>query len=73
VGSALATYKAALGIATELGMRPLNAQCRLALGSLPGESDSEEPVHLEAALRMFREMDMQFWLEKAQAETIPRG
>jgi class 3 adenylate cyclase/tetratricopeptide (TPR) repeat protein len=67
VQSARTGYLDALQIATELGMRPLIAQCHLALGSLPAGDAQESRAHLETAVTMFHEMGMQFWLEKAQA------
>jgi class 3 adenylate cyclase/tetratricopeptide (TPR) repeat protein len=59
------SYMGALEIAAELEMRPLIAQCRLALGSLPKGPAGESRAHLEIATTMFREMGMQLWLEKA--------
>ena len=56
--------------AASLGMRPLVAHCHLGLGKLyarTGKRD-EAQEHLTTALTMYREMDMQFWLEKAEAE-----
>jgi tetratricopeptide (TPR) repeat protein len=67
VQSARAAYLGALEIATDLGMRPLIAQCHLALGFLPAGAAQESRAHLETALTMFREMGMQFWLEKAES------
>jgi tetratricopeptide (TPR) repeat protein len=67
VQSARAAYLNALDIATELQMRPLVAQCRLALGCLPDDTDQGSRAHLDAATTMFREMGMQFWLEKAES------
>jgi len=64
--SAHARYLTALAISEELEMRPLNAQCHLALGSLPNEE--ERRAHLNQAAGMFREMEMDFWLEKTERE-----
>jgi hypothetical protein len=54
-------------------MRPLVAHCHLGLGKL--YRDTEEGVkareHLRSAAGMYREMDMRFWLEKAEAELGP--
>ena len=47
------------------------AHCHLGLGKLflrTGKRDQAQE-HLAAATTMYREMDMQFWLEKAEAET----
>ena len=65
--SARAGYLAALGIAQELEMRPLIAQCLLALGSLPTDAAQEQRCQLETAAAMFREMEMEYWLEKAES------
>jgi tetratricopeptide (TPR) repeat protein len=63
-------YREALTLAGELGMRPLVAHCHLGLGRLYRRTgkrpDAQE--HLTAATVMYREMDMQFWLEQAEAE-----
>ena len=59
----------ALEVATKLGMRPEAAHCRLALARLDRGSgkqrDAEE--HLRAALTLYRDMSMGFWLERAEA------
>ena len=63
-------FNAALGLAGELGLRPLVAHCHLGLGELSrrtGKRD-EAQEHLATATTMYREMDMQFWLEQAEAE-----
>jgi tetratricopeptide (TPR) repeat protein len=65
-----AHYRQALVLAAELGMRPLVAHCHLGLGKLyrrTGQPDQAQE-HLTTATTMFREMDMRFWLEKAEAE-----
>ncbi len=63
-------YREALALAEELGMRPLVAHCHLGLGTLYGRigKRQESQEHLSTATAMFREMDMRFWLEKAEAE-----
>ena len=61
-------YRQAMALAKELGMRPLLAQCHLGLGKLyrrAGDRAKAEE-HLTAARDMYREMDMGFWLEKAE-------
>ncbi len=65
-----AHYQAALALAEPRGMRPLVAQCHLGLGKLHLRTGKREQAkeHLTTALTMFREMDMQFWLEQAGAE-----
>ena len=63
-------YRDALVLASELGMRPLAAHCHLGLGKLyrrTGKQD-EAHEHLTTATTMYREMDMRFWLGKAEAE-----
>jgi len=63
-------YRQALALATELGMRPLVAHCHLGLGKLHARTGQREEVreHLATATTLYREMDMQFWLEQAEAE-----
>ena len=63
-------YREALALAEPRGMRPLVAHCRLGLGKLyrrTGKLD-EAREHLLTATTMYLEMDMRFWLEKAEAE-----
>ena len=67
--TAEAHYRAAMALATELGMRPLVAHCHLGLGTLyrrTGDAAKAEE-HLATATTMYREMGMTFWLEKANA------
>jgi len=63
-------YRQAMALATELGMRPLVAHCHLGLGKLYRRIGKGEQVHehLMTAATVYREMDMRFWLEKADAE-----
>jgi hypothetical protein len=51
-------------------MRPLVAHCNLGLGKLYRRTDKREQAqeHLATATTMYREMDMRFWLEKAEVE-----
>jgi hypothetical protein len=59
----------ALGLATQLEMRPLAGRCHAALGRLharAGERD-EARAHLGAAAALFRELVMTRWLEEAEA------
>jgi tetratricopeptide (TPR) repeat protein len=64
-------YRQALALADELGMRPLVAHCHFGLGQLCGRTGKREEAqeHLTTATTMYREMDMQFWLEQAAGET----
>jgi class 3 adenylate cyclase/tetratricopeptide (TPR) repeat protein len=63
-------YCQATALAEELGMRPLVAHCHLGLGQLSRRSGKREQAreHLTTATTMYREMDMRFWLEQAEAE-----
>jgi class 3 adenylate cyclase/tetratricopeptide (TPR) repeat protein len=63
-------YREALELAGELGMRPLVAHCHLGLGKLYRRTNAREQAreHLTTAMTMYREMDMRFWLEQAEAE-----
>jgi class 3 adenylate cyclase/tetratricopeptide (TPR) repeat protein len=63
-------YREALAVATQLGMRPLVAHCHLGLGKLYRRTGQREQAqeHLTTATTMYREMDMGFWLEQAEAE-----
>jgi class 3 adenylate cyclase/tetratricopeptide (TPR) repeat protein len=63
-------YREALALANELGMRPLVAHCHLGLGRLARRSGKGERAHehLTTATTMYREMDMRYWLEKAEAQ-----
>ncbi len=63
-------YRQAMALAEELGMRPLLAHCHLGLGRLYRRTGRREQAqeHLATATTMYREMDMRFWLEKAEAE-----
>lgn len=57
----------ALGLATELGMRPEGAHCHLELGKLYRRMGKREEAHehLTTATTMYRETGMTLWLEKA--------
>jgi hypothetical protein len=59
----------------ELGMRPLVAHCHLHLGKLYRRTGQRDQVreHLTTATTMYREMDMRFWLEQAEAEMKAPG
>jgi class 3 adenylate cyclase/tetratricopeptide (TPR) repeat protein len=62
-------YRRALDLAIDLGMRPLVAHCHLGLGELYRRTGDRAKAgeHLTTARAMYREMDMGFWLEKAEA------
>jgi sugar phosphate isomerase/epimerase len=63
-------YRDALALAEELGMRPLVAHCHLGFGKLSRRAGTRDEArdHLTTATRMYREMDMPFWLGPAEAE-----
>jgi tetratricopeptide (TPR) repeat protein len=68
--TAEAHYRQALALAEELGLRPLVAHCHLGHGNLCRRTGKRERArdHLTTATTMYREMDMRFWLEQAEAE-----
>lgn len=68
VEDAEAPYRQAMALAKELGMRPLEAHCHLGLGKLYGRIGypDQGQEHLTTAMTMYSEMDMGFWLEKAE-------
>jgi class 3 adenylate cyclase/tetratricopeptide (TPR) repeat protein len=65
-----AHYRQALALAEPRGMRPLVAHCHLGLGRLYRRTGrrQEAEEHLATAATMYREMDMRYWLEKAERE-----
>ena len=69
VEEAEASYRQALALADELGMRPLLAHCHLGLGSLYAKTGQREQAHAElsAAIDLYRAMNMTFWLPQAEA------
>ena len=62
-------YREALALAGQLGMRPTVAHCHLGLGSMASRTGDlgDGRTHLTTATAMYREMGMDFWLEKAEA------
>jgi len=62
-----AALRRALGLADELGMRPLAAHCHFALARLGagGGRASEAAEHLDAARRIYAERRMGLWLAKS--------
>jgi tetratricopeptide (TPR) repeat protein len=68
--AAAASLRDALARAEQLSMRPLAAHCHLGLGKLYRRTGDRSQVqeHLTTATTMYREMDMRFWLEQAEAE-----
>ena len=69
VAEAAAHYQQALARAEELGMRPLQAHCQRGLGMLHGTLGQQEDARreLSTAIKMYRTMDMTFWLSQAEA------
>jgi tetratricopeptide (TPR) repeat protein len=63
-------YQQAFALAEELGMRPLGGHCHLGLGRLYRRTAQQQKAHehLTKAINVFREIDMQSWLQKAEAE-----
>lgn len=63
-------YREALGLASELGMRPLAAHCHFQLGKLLRHVPKADEArhHLGAAGTMYREMSMGGWLEQLDGE-----
>jgi tetratricopeptide (TPR) repeat protein len=70
-----AHYRQALALAEPRGMRPLVAHCHLGLAKVSRRIGKREQArdHLTTATAMYREMDMPFWLEQADAETRSRA
>jgi DNA-binding winged helix-turn-helix (wHTH) protein/class 3 adenylate cyclase/tetratricopeptide (TPR) repeat protein len=62
-------YRQALALAEELGMRPLQAHCHRALGTLYSRMGRVEQTHtpLSAAIQLYRTMEMTFWLPQVEA------
>ena len=63
-------YREAKALAGALEMRPLLAHCHFGLGKLYRRTGRNQQAieDLSTATAMYREMDMPFWLEKAEAE-----
>jgi class 3 adenylate cyclase/tetratricopeptide (TPR) repeat protein len=66
VEQAEAHYRQALALATELGMRPLQAHCHRGLSRLYTKLEKVEQARTEfsMATELYRAMDMTFWLPK---------
>jgi len=69
-GDAEGSYREALALAGELGMRPVVARCHLGLARLYRRTDERDQAreHFARATTMCREMGMTYWLEQATAE-----
>jgi tetratricopeptide (TPR) repeat protein len=64
------SYREALTLATELGMRPFVARCHAGLATLYRRTGKwqEAQEHLTTATTMYREMGMTYWLERLETE-----
>jgi tetratricopeptide (TPR) repeat protein len=62
-------YQQALALAEELGMCPLQAHCHRGLGTLYAKTGQAEQARaaLAAAIALYRDTDMTFWLPQAEA------
>jgi class 3 adenylate cyclase/tetratricopeptide (TPR) repeat protein len=63
-------YRQAMALAEELGMQPLVAHCHLGLARLYRKTARPETArdHFALALTKFRDLDMRYWLERAEGE-----
>jgi tetratricopeptide (TPR) repeat protein len=70
-----ACYREALTLAEELGMRPLQAHCHLGLGTLYTQLDrpAQARAELSIAIKLYRAMQMTFWLPGAEAALAQIG
>jgi class 3 adenylate cyclase/tetratricopeptide (TPR) repeat protein len=70
-----AHYREALALAQLHGMRPLVAHCHLGLGKLYRSTGKPEDAreNLAAAMTMYRELDMSFWLEQGKIDMTNSG
>jgi class 3 adenylate cyclase/tetratricopeptide (TPR) repeat protein len=61
-------FQAALAQSEQLGVRPTAARCHLGLGELHARAGRREQAagHLAAALKMFGEMEMPYWVEQTE-------
>jgi class 3 adenylate cyclase len=62
-------------LAMQAAMRPLQAHCRLGLGTLYAGIDLQEQARAElsAAIALYRAMEMPFWLPQAEAALAQVG
>ena len=69
VEQAQRSYRQALSLAEELGMRPLQAHCHRGLGTLYAAIGQREQARaaLSTAIAMYRAMEMTFWLPETEA------
>jgi tetratricopeptide (TPR) repeat protein len=69
---AVTSYRQALVIAEDLGMRPLQAHCHRGLGTLclGMERRAEARTELAAAMARYRAMDMTLWLPEVDSSLV---
>ena len=65
-------YQQALTLADELGMRPLQAHCHRDLGKLYSRTEQREQARAElsTAIKMYRDMEMTFWLPETESALV---
>ena len=65
-------YREALALAEKIGFRPMVAHCHRGLAKLHGRrgSGGRNSEHRAIATAMYREMDMQFYLQQVEAEKL---
>ena len=70
-----ASYRQAMALAEELGMRPLLAHCRLGVGRFYRRMQNRASARpqLDAAVALYRETNMRYWLAQAEAELASLG
>jgi tetratricopeptide (TPR) repeat protein len=70
-----ACYQQALTLANQLGMRPLQAHCYLALGTLSAKRDhlAQARAELSTAIELLQVMGMAFWLPRVEALLAQTG
>jgi tetratricopeptide (TPR) repeat protein len=68
-------YREVIGLAEGLAMRPLVAHSHLGLGTLRCRTGRLEEAgeHLTMATTLYRDMDMRFWLDKAEEKRRVSG
>jgi tetratricopeptide (TPR) repeat protein len=68
-------YRQAMTLADELGIRPLQAHCHHGLGKLYATIGrrAEACAELSAAVELYRDMKMTFWLPQAEAALAQVG
>jgi predicted ATPase/DNA-binding winged helix-turn-helix (wHTH) protein len=69
MAAAAGYYQHAIGLAQELGMRPLLAHCHLGVGSLYSRlgQRAQATAALSTAVEIYRALSMSFWLPQAEA------